>query len=119
MKLRRLEYEKLAFLDRVNIEMQEALLKRFEKYFYLKEDSLDAVIAAIVIPDVKLRFLKTLVETAKNFTEDDIKTHLNQYGLEFAKKFEKTPKATSSSSQASFLDFGDESIGKSPKLSNN
>uniref|UniRef100_A0A1I8NJF1 Uncharacterized protein n=1 Tax=Musca domestica TaxID=7370 RepID=A0A1I8NJF1_MUSDO len=101
MKLRRLENENLAFLERVNIEMQKALHKRFEKYFYLKEDSLDAVIAAIVIPDVKLRFLKTLLETANNITEDDIKTHLNHYGLEFAKQLEKTPNATSISSQAS------------------
>ncbi|XP_058980897.1 uncharacterized protein LOC131803556 [Musca domestica] len=122
MKLRRLENENLAFLERVNIEMQKALHKRFEKYFYLKEDSLDAVIAAIVIPDVKLRFLKTLLETANNITEDDIKTHLNHYGLEFAKQLEKTPNATSISSQASFLDFGDEPIveciHETPQLGN-
>lgn len=113
VKMRRLESEQFLHLAGINIEMQLALLKRFEIFFYLKEESLDPVIAAIVIPDVKLKFLNILLETAKTFTVDDIKSHLIRYGLQFTNNYKQTPKSPSTPSTSSFLDFGDESSGKS------
>lgn len=111
VKMRRLENEQLKYLSNVNKCLQKSLIKRFQKYFSLESEAWDAVVAAIVIPDVKLKFFKTLMETAVSHTEEEAKRMLGQYAHEFFQELNVERSGTSSSNSNSFLDFGDDSIG--------
>lgn len=112
VKLRRLDSQEVIFLSKANKEIQKSLIKRFEKYFLVEPEAWDAVIAAIVIPKIKLRFVKTLLETAVTHSEDEFRLKLNEYAREFKSDDNVNRCGTkSSNTKLSFLDFGKESEG--------
>ncbi|XP_046801189.1 uncharacterized protein LOC124418562 [Lucilia cuprina] len=97
------------FLGEVSAKMQEALLKRFEKYFLIQPDSWDAIIAAISVPEIKLRFLKALLETATTQAEDDVKKIFNNYVIKYGKVPDAETRILPQKPKSLFLDFGEES----------
>ncbi|XP_053950813.1 uncharacterized protein LOC128858492 [Anastrepha ludens] len=109
IKMRRLEPKSLKYLTESSKKMHEALLKRFEKYFLIQPDAWDAVIAAISVPDIKLRFVKALLETAKTQTEEEVKKMFNTYVVKYGKVACAKTRILPQPPQKTFFDFGDES----------
>ncbi|XP_049301829.1 uncharacterized protein LOC109579797 isoform X2 [Bactrocera dorsalis] len=110
IKLRRLEPASFKYLSEISEKMQIALLKRFEKYFLIQSDAWDAVIAAISVPDIKLRFLKALLETATTQTEEEVKKMFNTYVVKYGKIADDATRVPPQTTQKTFLDFGEENI---------
>ena len=122
VKMRRLDSSKLVFFDEINIKLQEALIRRFEKYFKLEEEAIDALVAAVTIPSIRFKFLKVLFETATNFNETKVRQIVQRYALEFSEESQQaappqpSPSQPSTSASKSFLDFGEEAAGKISRI---
>lgn len=110
-KQRALGEETLNVLKGVNEKMLDALLARFEQYFLGTNSAMDALIAAVVTPELKLKFIKLFLETAVDLNEEDIRTALNTYASKFADVVDSTPDLQPSSS-SSFLIFDDPPEGE-------
>ncbi|XP_036333884.1 uncharacterized protein LOC118744738 [Rhagoletis pomonella] len=108
--MRRLASENMKYLTETNIQMQSKLMQRFEKYFSLHSDSWDAVIAAILIPDIKLKFCKTVLEVLI-YTLEDVRDKFKEYAMEFKRQpvGEDNNLQPSISANTSFLEFDEES----------
>lgn len=111
IKFGRLHKAEFKYLVELSKKLQEALVKRFEKYFLIQPDTWDAIIAAITIPEIKLRFLKPLLETATGKTEEEVKEMFNTYVVKYGKIPTLESRALPQRPQKSFLDFGEESNG--------
>lgn len=112
IKMHRLEPASFKYLSEVSEQMQKALLKRFDKYFKMQPEACDAVIAAISLPSIKLRFLKALLETATTQTEERVKTMFNTYVVKYGKLADVETRTLPQTPQKTFLDFGEEGNGK-------
>ncbi|XP_067626747.1 uncharacterized protein [Eurosta solidaginis] len=64
-------------------QMSEALFNRLRKYFEMKRECNDAIIAAIVCPAIKMRFVEALHETAPDITTDSLIQLFIDYAQEF------------------------------------
>lgn len=111
VKFWRLEQSNLKYLSPSIKKMKEALFLRFEKYFKVQPDAWDAIIAAVTIPEIKLRFLKPLLETATSKTEEDVKQMLNTYLIKYGKIPDTETRIVPQTPENSFLDFGEEGNG--------
>jgi len=109
VKMERNEQSQLKYLKDVNLQLKAALIQRFSAFFYVEPAAMDAIIASMVIPQIKLRFAPVLLQTAVDTTEESLREAFVNYGREFADVDENV--SESSAPVASFLDFGDEPIG--------
>lgn len=84
VKLKKLhESRHIKHLHAVAQQMSDALLCRLRSYFEITSEFNDAIIAAIVCPAVKMRFVEALRETAPNITTDKIIQLFVEYAQEF------------------------------------
>ncbi|XP_039954065.1 uncharacterized protein LOC120770555 isoform X2 [Bactrocera tryoni] len=84
VKLKKLhESRHIKHLHTVAQNMSDALLCRLRSYFEVTPECNDALIAAVVCPAVKMRFVEALRETAPNITTDRIMLLFIDYAQEF------------------------------------
>lgn len=101
--------DKLKLLKQIAVQMQQSLAKRFQKYFALEPEADEAIVAAVLCPSLKMKWIKPLLTKESYRSVDDITALV----VEFAKKLatsegevlkftEVEPKG-----QDSFFDFDD------------
>ncbi|XP_036317670.1 uncharacterized protein LOC118732644 [Rhagoletis pomonella] len=84
VKLKKLhECRRIKHLHAVAQQMSDALSNRFGKYFEMDSDCNDAIIAAIVCPAVKMRFVEALRESAAHVTTETLAQLFVDYAQEF------------------------------------
>lgn len=84
VKLKKLhESRHIKHLHTVAQNMSDALLSRLRSYFEITSEFNNAIIAAVVCPAVKMRFVEALRETAPNITTDRIILLFVDYAQEF------------------------------------
>ncbi|XP_017468362.1 PREDICTED: uncharacterized protein LOC108360538 isoform X2 [Rhagoletis zephyria] len=84
VKLKKLhECRRIKHLHAVAQQMSDALSNRFGKYFEMDSDCNDAIIAAIVCPAVKMRFVEALRESAAHVTTETLTQLFVDHAQEF------------------------------------
>lgn len=64
--------DNLQLLKGVPVALESKLSDRFSKFFTLLPEASDAIVAAVLSPDVKMRWFKTLGNRLPNISESDI-----------------------------------------------
>ncbi|XP_053964902.1 uncharacterized protein LOC128867566 [Anastrepha ludens] len=91
VKLKKLhECSRIKHLHIVARQLSDALLNRFGKYFEMNSECNDAIIAAIVCPAVKMRFVEALRETAPHVNTEMLMVLFVDYAQDFYENNEKT-----------------------------
>ncbi|KNC34406.1 hypothetical protein FF38_00738 [Lucilia cuprina] len=70
------------------------------------------LVAAISVPEIKLTFLKDLLETATTQSKDDVKKMFNNYVIKCGKVPDTETRVLPEKQKSLFLDFKEESVGK-------
>ncbi|XP_011184223.2 uncharacterized protein LOC105213237 isoform X2 [Zeugodacus cucurbitae] len=84
VKLKKIhESRHIKHLHTVAQQMSDALLRRLRNYFEINTAFNDALIAAVVCPAIKMRFVEALRETAPSITTDMIMQLFVDYAQEF------------------------------------
>lgn len=107
VKIRRLhDNYNFSYLKDVCPQMLDSLIERFKFLFEATPESNDLIIAAIACPNIKLKFLKVLSETARHINKANLKAMFMKASVEFKDDEMQTMKVAENITTEKFFDYG-------------
>ncbi|XP_055920167.1 uncharacterized protein LOC129951844 [Eupeodes corollae] len=109
VKFDKLDLGSFKYLTELGLQMGNKLFERFQNFFEIREECIDAVVASVSCPIIKLKFVKALSQIAPNVSVEQIQSHFIDYAKEFRRDAETVNQQDSfqgSSTVHNFFDFG-------------
>lgn len=83
VKLYKLDFDSFKYLTTLGRQMENKFFKRFQNFFELQSECIDAVVAAVSCPIIKLKFVKALIQFVPKVSMEEIRLHFFNYAREF------------------------------------